>query len=310
VVIKPSEMSALQTEIVTEALHAAGAPAGLFNIVTGRGDVVGAEFTASPDIAKISFTGSTAVGKSIMKAAADTVKRVTLELGGKSPSLILEDADLATAVPAAILAGFQNSGQACLAGTRILVPEARLAEVLPLAKAAMDSTKVGDLRDPATAIGPLVSAKQYERVQGYIRLGIEAGATVVTGGEGHPEGLGGYFVKPTLFSGVTNDMVIAREEIFGPVLCLITYKDEAEAIAIANDTDYGLSSYVFSSDLEHARAIAGRLHTGRVVINGAPHDPLAPFGGYKQSGVGREYGVYGLEAFLEVKAILGGPATH
>ena len=304
-VIKPSEMSALQTKIITEALHSAGAAAGLFNIVTGRGEVVGAELTTNPDIAKISFTGSTAVGKAILKAAADTVKRVTLELGGKSPSLILEDADLEAAVPMAITAGFQNSGQACLAGTRILVPEGRLSEVLSLAKAAMAATKVGDLRDPATAIGPMVSVRQYDRVQRYIRVGIEAGATLVAGGVGHPEGLGGYFVKPTLFAHVTNEMTIAREEIFGPVLCILTYRDEDEAIAIANDTDYGLASYVFSSDSTHARAIAARLRTGRVVINNAPHDPLAPFGGYKQSGIGREYGVFGLEAFLEAKAILG-----
>jgi aldehyde dehydrogenase (NAD+) len=309
-VIKPSEMSALQTKIVTEALHSAGAAAGLFNIVTGRGEVVGTQLTTSPDIAKISFTGSTAVGKAIMKTAADTVKRVSLELGGKSPSLILEDADFETAVPMAITAGFQNSGQACVAGTRILVPEARLSDVLPLAKAAVAATKVGDLRDPTTAIGPLVNARQYERVQRYIRVGIESGATLVAGGEGHPDGLGGYFVRPTLFAAVTNEMAIAREEIFGPVLCILSYRDEDEAVAIANDTDYGLASYVFSSDLVHARAIAARLQTGRVVINNAPHDPLAPFGGYKQSGVGREYGTFGLEAFLEAKAILGarGPA--
>jgi aldehyde dehydrogenase (NAD+) len=307
-VIKPSEMSALQTGIVTEALHAAGAAPGLFNIVTGRGEVVGAELTTSPDIAKISFTGSTAVGKAVMKAAADTVKRVTLELGGKSPSLILEDADLEAAVPMAIAAGFQNSGQSCIAGTRILVPKARLSDVLEQAKAAMAATKVGDLHDPATVIGPMVSAKQYHRVQRYIRLGIEAGAALVAGGEGHPNGLEGYFVRPTLFADVTNEMAIAREEIFGPVLCILTYRDEDEAVAIANDTDSGLSSYVFSSNLTHARAIAARLQTGRVVINGAPHDPLAPFGGYKQSGVGREYGVFGLEAFLEAKAILGAPA--
>jgi aldehyde dehydrogenase (NAD+) len=222
----------------------------------------------------------------------------------------LEDADLETAVPMAITAGFQNSGQACLAGTRILVPEARLYEVLALAKTAIAATKVGDLRDPATAIGPMVSARQYDRVQRHIRLGIEAGATLVAGGEGHPDGLGGYFVRPTLFADVTNDMTIAREEIFGPVLCILTYRDEDEAVAIANDTDYGLTSYVFSSDPTHARAIAARLQTGRVVINGAPHDPLAPFGGYKQSGIGREYGVFGLEAFLEAKAILGGEVTH
>jgi aldehyde dehydrogenase (NAD+) len=307
-VIKPSEMSALQTEIIMEALHAAGAAPGLFNIVTGRGDVVGTELTTNPDVAKISFTGSTVVGKAIIKAAADTVKRVTLELGGKSPSLILDDADLETAVPMAITAGFQNSGQACIAGTRILVPAARLPEVVALAKAAIDATKVGDLRDPATAIGPMVSAKQYERVQRFIRCGIEEGATLIAGGEGHPHGLGGYYVKPTLFANVTNEMTIAREEIFGPVLCILAYRDEDEAVAIANDTDYGLSSYIFSSDLARARAIAGRLHTGRVVINGAPHDPLAPFGGFKQSGIGREYGIFGLEAYLEVKAILSAEA--
>jgi aldehyde dehydrogenase (NAD+) len=295
----------LQTEIVTEALHAAGATPGLFNIVTGRGEVVGAELTTNPDIAKISFTGSTAVGKAITKASADTVKRVTLELGGKSPSLILEDANLESAVPMAISAGLLNSGQACLAGTRILVPAARLSDVLSLAKAAIAATQVGDLHDPATAIGPMVSARQYDRVQRYIRLGIEAGATLVFGGEGHPDGLGGYFVRPTLFADVTNEMTIAREEIFGPVLCILTYRDEDEAVAIANDTDYGLASYVFSSNPIHARAIAARLQTGRVVINAAPNDPLAPFGGYKQSGIGREYGVFGLEAFLETKAILG-----
>jgi aldehyde dehydrogenase (NAD+) len=304
-VIKPSEMSAMQTEVVTEGLHAAGIPAGLFNVVTGRGDVVGTALTTSPDIAKISFTGSTLVGKAIMKKAVDTLKRVTLELGGKSPTLILDDADLQKVVPMAITAGFMNSGQACIAGTRILVPEARLSEVLRLAKATVDAAKVGDLRDPDTMIGPLVSAKQYERVQHYIRLGIDAGATVVVGGVGHPEGLGGYFVKPTVFAHVTNDMTIAREEIFGPVLCIISYRDEEEAIAMANDTDYGLAAYVFSSDHARARAVAARLQAGRVAINGAPHEPLAPFGGYKQSGIGREYGVSGLEAFLETKAVLG-----
>jgi len=298
-------MSAMQTEVVTEGLHAAGLPAGLFNIVTGRGDVVGTALTTSPDIAKISFTGSTIVGKAIMKAAVDTLKRVTLELGGKSPTLILDDADLDKVVPMAVTAGFMNSGQACIAGTRILVPEARLPEVLRLAKAVVDAAKVGDLRDPDTIIGPLVSAKQYERVQHYIQLGIDAGATVVVGGKGHPQGLGGYFVKPTVFAHVTNDMTIAREEIFGPVLCIIGYRDEEEAIAIANDTDYGLAAYVFSSDHSRARAVAARLQAGRVAINGAPHEPLAPFGGYKQSGIGREYGVSGLEAFLETKAVLG-----
>ena len=305
-VIKPSEMSAAQTQVVLEALHEAGAPAGLFNIVNGRGDVVGAEITANPDIAKISFTGSTAVGKSILRGAAETLKRVTLELGGKSPTVILDDADLAKAIPLALEAGFTNSGQACIAGSRILVPAPRLDEAIAETKAALGKIKAGAPRDADTTIGPMVSQIQYERVQRYIRLGVEAGATVVAGGEGHPDGLGGYFVRPTVFANVTNDMAIAREEIFGPVLCMLTYEDEAEAIAIANDTPYGLQAYVISSNPDRASAVASQLEAGRVVINGAPHDPAAPFGGFKQSGIGREYGVFGLQAYLEPKAILGG----
>jgi aldehyde dehydrogenase (NAD+) len=305
-VIKPSEMSAIQTQVLVEALHEAGLPPGVFNVVNGRGEVVGAELSANPDIAKISFTGSTAVGKAILKAGADTLKRVTLELGGKSPTVILDDADFAQAVPLAVMAGFGNSGQACIAGTRILVPQARLAEFLPLIKAAVEATKVGDPRDPATQVGPMVSQKQWERVQGYIRKGIEGGATLLAGGEGRPEGLeGGYFVKPTVFADVTNDMTIAREEIFGPVLSIISYRTEAEAIEIANDTVYGLQSYVVSADLERARAVASQLTTGRVLINGLHHEPLAPFGGFKQSGLGREMGVFGLEAHLEPKTVLG-----
>jgi len=307
-VIKPSEMSALQTQVVTEALHAAGLPHGVFNIVTGRGDVVGAELTASTDIAKISFTGSTAVGKAILRSSAETMKRVTLELGGKSPTIILDDADLETAVPMAITAGFANSGQACIAGTRILVPEHKMSATIELIRTTVNQIKVGNLRDPATAIGPMVSQKQYERVQGYIRRGLEEGATLVVGGEGHPDGVAGYFVKPTVFSHVTNDMTIAREEIFGPVLCLMGYRTEKEAIAIANDTSYGLQAYVISPDREHANKVAAQLEAGRVVINNAPHEPLAPFGGRKQSGLGREYGVFGLEAFLEPKAVMGGLA--
>ncbi len=305
VVIKPSEMSAIQTQIVTEALHEAGLPPGVFNIVTGRGDTVGAELSTNPHIAKVSFTGSTAVGKSIVRASADTMKRVTLELGGKSPTLILDDADLDTAVPLAVKAGFENSGQACIAGTRILVPENRLQDTVRLAKDAVAAVKVGHLQDADSAIGPMVSQRQYERVQSYIRRGVEEGATLVVGGEGHPDGLGGYYVKPTVFANVTNDMTIAREEIFGPVLSILTYRTEEEAIEIANDTVYGLQAYVISSDLERARAVASRLEAGRVIINGAPHEPLAPFGGFKQSGIGREYGVFGLEAFLETKAVLG-----
>jgi aldehyde dehydrogenase (NAD+) len=303
-VIKPSEMSAAQTQVVLEALHEAGAPAGLFNVVNGRGDVVGAEITTNPDISKISFTGSTAVGKAILRSAADTLKRVTLELGGKSPTVILDDADFTKAIPLALEAGFANSGQACIAGTRILVPASRLDEAIAETRTALRKVKAGAPRDAETTIGPMVSLAQYERVQRYIRLGVETGATVVAGGEGHPDGLGGYYVKPTVFANVTNDMTIAREEIFGPVLCMLTYKDEPEAIAIANDTPYGLQAYVLSSNPERASAVANQIEAGRVVINGAPHDPAAPFGGFKQSGIGREYGVFGLQAYLEPKAIL------
>jgi aldehyde dehydrogenase (NAD+) len=274
-VIKPSEMSAAQTQVVIEALHEASAPPGLFNIVNGRGEVVGAEITANPDISKISFTGSTTIGKAILRGAAETLKRVTLELGGKSPTVILDDADFAKAIPLALEAGFANSGQACIAGTRILVPASRLDEAIAQTKTAIRKVKAGASRDADTTIGPMVSQTQYERVQRYIRLGVEAGANVIAGGEGHPDGLGGYFVKPTVFANVTNDMRIAREEIFGPVLCMLTYEDEADAIAIANDTPYGLQAYVISSNLGRASA-ASQLEAGRVVINGAPHDLAAP----------------------------------
>jgi aldehyde dehydrogenase (NAD+) len=305
-VIKPSEMSALQTQALTESLHRAGAPAGLFNIVTGRGDVVGAELTANPDIAKISFTGSTAVGKAILRAGADTMKRVTLELGGKGPTIVLDDADLSTAVPLVISAGFANSGQACINGTRVLVPESRLAEFQEAIAEAVGSMVVGDPRDPATQIGPMVSEKQFRRVEDYISKGIAEGARILAGGEGLPAGVTeGYFVRPTVFADVTNDMTIAREEIFGPVIAILSYRTEEEAILIANDSVYGLQSYVISSNPGRARAVAARIQSGRVVINGAPHEPLAPFGGFKQSGIGREYGVFGLEAYLEPKAVLG-----
>jgi aldehyde dehydrogenase (NAD+) len=305
-VIKPSEMSAIQTRIVTEALHEARLPPGVFNIVTGRGETVGAEIAAHPDVAKISFTGSTAVGKGILRAGAETLKRVTLELGGKSPSLILDDADLVAAVPLAVQAGFMNSGQACIAGTRILVPKSRMSEVESLAITAVEQTRAGDPRDPETAVGPMVSRKQWERVQRYIRIGIEEGATLLTGGEGLPPDLNaGWFVRPTVFGHVRNDMTIAREEIFGPVLCIIPYSDEEEAIAIANDTLYGLQAYVLSSSAARARAVAARIEAGRVLINTLSHEPEAPFGGFKQSGIGREYGSYGLEAFLEPKSVLG-----
>lgn len=304
-VIKPSEMSAIQTQVITECLHSAGLPKGVFNIVNGRGDVVGDEFSTHHDIAKITFTGSTAVGKQIVKSAADTLKRVTLELGGKGPNIILADADLAEVIPKVLISGLMNSGQACIAGTRIMVPESRLAETLTALEQEITAFKSGNSHDPEVRVGPLVSQKQYDRVQFYIRLGLEEGAQIIAGGEGRPEGLDhGWFVRPTIFSGVTNQMRIAREEIFGPVLVVIPYKDEEEAIHIANDTSYGLQAYVYSSDIAHARKIADRLESGRVVINGAPHEPLAPFGGFKQSGIGREMGVFGLEAFLEPRAIL------
>ncbi|MVT06741.1 aldehyde dehydrogenase family protein [Chitinophaga tropicalis] len=304
-VIKPSEMSAGQTQVLLEAFHEAGLPAGIFNVVNGSGEVVGAEITRHPDIAKISFTGSTVIGKTIARGAIDTMKRVTLELGGKSPNILLEDADLQKAIPMAVLAAYMNNGQACVAATRLLVPESRLEEVNQLVKAAVAKVKVGNPGDEDTGVGPMVSKKQYDRVQQYIRLGQEEGAELLIGGEGHPEGLeAGNFVKPTVFTNVNNSMRIAREEIFGPVLSILTYKTEEEAIAIANDTDYGLHAYISSADNERAERVAARILAGRVAINGFRHDPQAPFGGFKQSGIGREFGVYGLEAYLEPKSIL------
>ncbi len=305
-VIKPSEMSALQTDVLARLLHKAGLPPGVFNIVTGRGDTVGAEITRHPDVAKISFTGSTAVGKAIARGAVESMKRVTLELGGKSPTILLDDADFAKAMPLAVTAATFNSGQACLAGTRLLVPEHRLAEAKRLAAAEMAKLQVGDPRDPSTRIGPMVSHRQWERVQGYIRKGVEEGAELLVGGEGKPSGLeAGNFVRPTLFAGVRNDMTIAREEIFGPVLSIISYRTEEEAIEIANDTDYGLHAYVFSGDVARANRVASQIVAGRVFINGLYDEPLAPFGGFRQSGLGREFGVHGLEAYLEPKALMG-----
>ncbi len=310
-VIKPSELSARQTQILSECLHEAGLPPGVFNIVTGRGDVVGAELSTHPDINKISFTGSTQVGKTIARAAVDTMKRVTLELGGKGANLILDDANFEKAIPAAIQACFMNNGQACIAGSRLLVPAHRLEQVKQLAKAAAEAVKVGDPRDPAVTLGPIVTSKQYQRVQHYIALGIEEGAELLTGGPGLPEGMAaGYFVKPTVFAHVTPEMTIAREEIFGPVLSILSYKSEAEAIAMANDTPYGLQAYVSSTDLQRAYQVASQLIAGRVHINGVHDDLIAPFGGFKQSGIGREFGPYGLDGYLEPKAILGAAAQY
>lgn len=305
IVIKPSEMSAIQTQLLTECLHEVGLPKGLFNIVNGRGHVVGAEFSRHPDIAKVTFTGSTAVGKQILKSGAETLKRVTLELGGKGPNIILDDADLAVAIPNVLRAGLMNSGQACIAGTRILVPASRMDEVHAKLKEGVVAFKAGAPTDPDVMIGPMVSSKQHERVQSYIRLGLEEGAELLAGGPGRPDGIErGWFSRPTIFTNVRNDMRIAREEIFGPVLAVIAYHDDEEAIGIANDTAYGLQAYLHGRDPDRLQAFADRLVSGRVVINGAPHEPLAPFGGFKQSGLGREFGEYGLEGFLEPKAVL------
>jgi aldehyde dehydrogenase (NAD+) len=269
------------------------------------GQVVGAELVRNPDVAKISFTGSVGVGESIMRDGAATMKRVTLELGGKSPTMLLDDANLEEAIPAALGMAFMNSGQACAAGTRLLVPRKQLDAVKRAIVEAMQAFPVGDPADPKTAVGPMVSQKQYDRVQSYIRKGVQEGAQVLVGGEGHPKGLeAGYFVKPTVFVNVSNDMTIAREEIFGPVLCVITYDSDEDAIRIANDSNYGLHGAVLGSDLPRARRVASQLRAGRVVINGMTDDPQAPWGGFKFSGFGREYGAYGINAFLETRAIL------
>src|SRR6201981_3206843 len=304
VVMKPSELSALQTRVWVECVHEAKLPKGLCNVVAGRGDVVGAELVRNPDVAKISFTGSASVGSSIMRDGAAPMKRVTLELGGKSPNILLDDADLSKAIPTTLAIAFMNSGQACVAGTRLLAPKSRLDEVKQAIKEAIHAFPAGDPSDSKTAVGPMVTQKQYDRVQSYIRKGIEEGAEVLVGGEGQPEGLAGYFVKPTVFVNVKNDMTIAREEIFGPVLCVIAYKDDEDAIRIANDTSFGLHAYVNGADVRRARRVASPLLVGRLPINGQLNDQQAPFGGFKTSGVGREFGTYGIEAFLEPRAIL------
>ena len=305
VVIKPSELSSIQTRVLIEALHEADLPKGLLNVVTGLGDVVGAELVRNPDVAKISFTGSVGVGEMIMRDGAATMKRVTLELGGKSPTIVLDDAAFEQAIPSALIMAFLNSGQACAAGTRLLVPKSRFDEAKQSIRDGMQNIIAGDPADPKIAVGPMVSQKQYDRVQTYIRKGIEQGAEVLVGGEGHPEGLeAGFFVKPTVFVNVTNDMAIAQEEIFGPVLSVIAYDSEDEAIRVANDSKYGLHAAVIGTDLDRARHVASQIRAGRVVINNMTDDPQAPWGGFKYSGVGREYGRYGIDAFLETKAIL------
>ncbi len=309
-VLKPSEIAPLSGYLWTKILHEAGVPAGVYNMVNGDGQTVGEAISRHPDIDMVSFTGSTRAGVAVATAAAPSVKRVTQELGGKSANIILEDADLEKAVAAGVQSCFLNSGQSCNAPTRMLVPRARHAEAVAIAKAAAEQVKVGDPFADGTTIGPVVSRAQYDKIQGLIEKGIGEGAELVTGGPGRPEGLrAGYYVRPTVFANVRNDMTIAREEIFGPVLSILPYENEEDAIRIANDTRYGLSGYVQSGDVEHARRVAKRIRSGNVHLNGAQADFSAPFGGYKQSGNGREWGEHGLEEYLETKAILGAAAS-
>jgi aldehyde dehydrogenase (NAD+) len=304
VVLKPSEVAPLNAFVLAEVFDQAGVPAGVFNLITGVGPVVGEALAAHKDVDMVSFTGSTRAGKRVSEVASTTVKRVALELGGKSANVILGDADLAKAVADGVSKCYLNSGQTCSALTRMLVPRDRLAEVEELAVAAAESFTPGDPFDPASRLGPLVSAAQRDRVRNFIDKGVGEGATLLTGGVEAPDGLTqGFFVQPTVFSGVTRDMTIAREEIFGPVLSIIPYDTEEEAVDIANDTDYGLAGGVWSADADRAKVVARQLRTGQVEINGGNFNPLAPFGGYKQSGNGREYGTFGLEEFLEVKSL-------
>jgi aldehyde dehydrogenase (NAD+) len=304
VVLKPSEVAPITAFILAEIMDEVGLPAGVFNLVTGIGPVVGEALAAHPDVDMISFTGSTRAGKRVSELASQTVKRVALELGGKSANIILDDADFEKAVRSGVSNCYFNSGQTCSAHTRMLVPRERMDEVMRIAKEAAESFTVGDPREGKSKLGPLVSEVQRERVRNYIKKGIEEGATLVTGGAEPPEGLErGYFVRPTVFAGVRNDMTIAREEIFGPVLSIIPYEDEDDAVRIANDTIYGLAGGVWSGDTERAKRVARRLRTGQVDINGGGFNPFAPFGGYKQSGNGRELGRYGFEEYLEVKSL-------
>ncbi|MBA2624028.1 MAG: aldehyde dehydrogenase family protein [Acidimicrobiia bacterium] len=304
VVLKPSEVAPLNAFVLAEIIDEVGLPPGVFNMVTGTGDVVGEAMSASPGIDMISFTGSTRAGKRVSEVAAQTVKRVALELGGKSPNVILDDADLEAAVSDGVGKAFLNSGQTCSALTRMLVPRSKLAEVEEIAKQAAESFTPGDPFGEDTRLGPLVSDAQRTRVRGYIEKGQAEGARLVTGGAEAPEGLEkGFFVRPTVFSDVRTDMTIAQEEIFGPVLSILPYDNEEEAVTIANDTLYGLAGGVWSGDPERAKAVARRIRTGQVEVNGGSFNPLAPFGGYKQSGHGRELGKFGIEEFLETKSM-------
>jgi aldehyde dehydrogenase (NAD+) len=304
IVVKPSEVAPLNAFVLAEVIDEVGLPPGVFNLVSGTGPVVGEAIASHPLVDMVSFTGSTRAGKRVMALAAESVKRVALELGGKSPNVILDDADLSSAVPAGVAAAFLNSGQTCSALTRMIVPRSRLSEVEEIAVQTAETYKPGDPFDSESRIGPLVSSTQLERVRGYIKKGLDEGARLLTGGAEPPEGLEqGYYVRPTVFSDVTTDMTIAQEEIFGPVLSIIPYDTEEEAVRIANDSVYGLAGGVWAGDKEHAQAVARKLRTGQVEVNGGGFNPMAPFGGYKQSGIGRELGRFGLEEFLEVKSL-------
>jgi aldehyde dehydrogenase (NAD+) len=304
--LKPSEYSPFSAILWAKVMHEAGVPAGVFNLINGDGLGVGAPLSLHPEVDMVSFTGSTRAGTEVAKNAAASVKRVHQELGGKSPNILLEDADLERAVKRSVLHVYQNSGQSCNAPTRMLVPASKLAEVEAIARRVTAEVVVGDPKSEKTTVGPLVSRVQFDRVERYIEKGIAEGAKLLVGGAGRPEGLSkGYYVKPTIFSGVRNDMTIAREEIFGPVLCILPYETEEQAVQIANDTPYGLAAYVWSKDNVRARRVGSRIRAGQVSLNGASGDMQTPFGGFKMSGNGREFGEFGLRDFLEVKAVIG-----
>jgi len=305
-VLKPSEVAPLSAYLYAQVMHEAGVPAGVFNMVNGDGPVVGTALSRHPDVDMMSFTGSTRAGSLVAQNAAPTVKRVTQEVGGKSPNIVLDDADLEKAVTGGVMHMYQNTGQSCNAPSRMLVPRAKLAQAEAIAAKVTESVKVGDPAAKGTTMGPVVSEVQFNKIQGLIEKGIAEGAKVVTGGPGRPAGISkGYFVRPTVFSGVNNNMTIAREEIFGPVLAILPYDTEEEAIRVANDTPYGLAGYVQSGDIKHARTVASRIRAGNVHINGASGGFDVPFGGFKQSGNGREWGSHGFTDFLEIKAVEG-----
>ncbi|MDX1732948.1 MAG: aldehyde dehydrogenase family protein [Halioglobus sp.] len=305
-VLKPSEVAPLSGYIFAQIMDEAGVPAGVFNMVNGDGATVGTALSKHPDVDMMSFTGSTRAGSLVAQNAAPTVKRVTQELGGKSPNIVLDDADLEAAVTRGVMHMYQNTGQSCNAPSRMLVPADKLEQAEAIAAAVTENVVVGDPAEESTTMGPVVSEVQFNKIQGLIEKGIEEGAKVVTGGPGRPEGFDkGYFIRPTVFSRANNDMTIAREEIFGPVLTMIPYESEEEAIEIANDTEYGLAGYVQSENVEHARDVASKIRAGNVAINGAGAGFNVPFGGYKQSGNGREWGSHGFTDFLEIKAVGG-----